>query len=677
MTSVHLLERSNVLEDLSSRFSEATNGSGQVVLLSGEAGSGKTSILANLVEGLPFDVPVRIVSCDAAGIHGPLGPVFDIAGSFGQPLASALESNVPTDRIARLILGELRAATSANFLIAEDLHWADQATIDLLRFLARRLGNTYTLLLVTFRDDSLEPEHELRRFIGDLASQRNVSHVVLPPLSLSAVAELAAPAGLDPNALFDLTGGNPYFVSEIVNSPGEDIPQSIRDVVLARAARLDPDSRAVLELAAVAGPALDPALLRSVFGTNPAPEIERCMHLGLLRSAGIGIIFRHALTREIVLAEISAFRRADLSREILAELENSGTRTNSSALLAHFAEEAGDETAVLRYATSAASEAARLGARRQAVLQYDRALRFSGSLVDAELATLLEARSFELLVTSQPAEAIADVSRAIALRQQLGDSTKLGDNLRRRSRYHWIAGNVPLAEIDAVSALESLEPGGPTVELAMAYSNIAQLRMLANRHTEAVDWGNQALDLATTLDAPEVRLHAMTNIGTALAKMNSDGLQVLDEAEQVGRQLGLHDDVARTFTNRAFLSLDQHDLQRASAYAQEGIAFTDEHDILTLGDYLHALLPVAQLESGERTAPERELVRLLDLPYQGAHTRIVALYGLGLLRARTRSQRKHAPRRRPGARQSNRRIPAHRPNSRCSRRGRLAYQRSR
>ena len=98
--------------------------------------------------------------------------MFDIAGSFGQPLASALESNVPTDRIARLILGELRAATSANLLIAEDLHWADQATIDLLRFLARRLGNTYTLLLVTFRDDSLEPEHELRRFIGDLASQR-------------------------------------------------------------------------------------------------------------------------------------------------------------------------------------------------------------------------------------------------------------------------------------------------------------------------------------------------------------------------------------------------------------------------------------------------------------------------------------------------------------------------
>ena len=438
---------------------------------------------------------------------------------------------------------------------------------------------------------------------------------------------------MDPNALFDLTGGNPFFVSEIVNSPGEDIPQSIRDVVLARAARLDPDSRAVLELAAVAGPALDPALLRSVFGTNPAPEIERCMHLGLLRSAGIGIIFRHALTREIVLAEISAFRRADLSREI-AEPENSGTRTNSSALLAHFAEEAGDETAVLRYATSAASEAARLGAHRQAVLQYDRALRFSGSLVDAELAILLEARSFELLVTSQPAEAIADVSRAIALRQQLGDSTKLGDNLRRRSRYHWIAGNVPLAEIDAVSALESLEPGGPTVELAMAYSNIAQLRMLANRHTEAVDWATRPL-IWLRRRCALVRLHAMTNIGTALAKMNSDGLQVLDEAEQVGRQLGLHDDVARTFTNRAFLSLDQHDLQRASAYAQEGIAFTDEHDILTLGDYLHALLAVAQLESGERTAPERELVRLLDLPYLGAHTRIVALYGLGLLRART------------------------------------------
>jgi hypothetical protein len=461
MTSVTLLERSRFLEELSGRFAEATGGSGQVVLLSGEAGSGKTSMVASLVDGLPFDVPVRIVSCDAAGIHGPLGPVFDIAGSFGPPLASALDSNAPPDWIARLILGELRAASSVNVLIAEDLHWADQATIDLLRFLARRLDDTYTLLLATFRDDSLEPEHELRRFIGDLANQRNVSRVVLPPLSVDAVAELVVPAGLEPNTVFDLTGGNPFFVSEIVNAPGDAIPQSIRDVVLARTARLDPDSRAVLELAAVAGPALDPALLRSVFGRNPAPEIERCMHLGLLRSAGTGIIFRHALTREVVLAEMSAFRRADLAREILAELENSGAKTRSSALLAHFAEEAGDETAVLRYAATAASEAARLGAHRQAVLQYDRALRSSGFLDTAELATLLEARSFELHVTSQPARAIADVSRAIELRRQLGNSAKLGDNLRRRSRYHWIAGNVPLAETDAIAALEILEPQTP------------------------------------------------------------------------------------------------------------------------------------------------------------------------------------------------------------------------
>jgi hypothetical protein len=219
--------------------------------------------------------------------------------------------------------------------------------------------------------------------IGDLQNQMNVSRIVLPPLSLEAVAELSVPAGLDPRTVFELTGGNPFFVSELTNEPGEAIPQSIRDVVLARAARLDPESRAVLELAAVAGPALDTRLLRSVHGRELAPELERCMHVGLLRSASTGIVFRHALTREVVLAEMSSLRRSDVARRILSELNRDDDRQRNVALLAHFADEAGDAVAVRRYAVAAAAEAARLGAHRQAVLQYDRALRYSADLDDA------------------------------------------------------------------------------------------------------------------------------------------------------------------------------------------------------------------------------------------------------------------------------------------------------
>ena len=543
----------------------------------------------------------------------------------------------PTPRSNALpgsFFGELRASNRPNLLVAEDLHWADQATLDLLRFLARRLDGTRTLLIATFRDDSLEPDHELRLLLGDLVNQPNVARFSLPPLSFEAVAQMAAASPIDPRALFDLTGGNPYFVAEILNSKRVEIPHSIRDVVLARTARLDPDSRRVLEYAAVAGPALDPRLMRLLHGHEVATEIERCMHVGLLRSTRDGVVFRHALTRDVLLGEMSAIRRAEIARRILAELVSHQGRSPNLPLLAHFAEEAIDPDAVMRYAIPAAADAARLGAHRQAVLQYDRALRFSEHISDADTADLLEARSFELHVTSLNDRAITDISQAIDLRRLLGDVARLGNDLRLRSRYLWIAGRNAEAETDALSALETLVTLGTSVELAMAYSNLAQLRMLSGRAPEAIELGNQAIDLATELDAPEVRLHAMTNVGTALVGKGEDGWVLLEQAAAIAGQLGLHDDVARTYTNRAFSALDQHQLRRAAACAREGIVYTDEHDVVSMKHYLHAVLATAQMEAGERTSPEQELSRLLNLPHIGIPTRILASTSLGLLRAR-------------------------------------------
>ncbi len=629
-----LLERGSQLGILSDRFQAAAAGRGQTVLLGGEAGSGKTSLIAAFLARAPVGVTVRHASCDAAGILGPLGPILDIAETFGPRASDAAQQNLSVDRVARSILGELRAATEPNVLIAEDIHWADQSTLDLLRFLARRIDDTHTLLIASFRDDALEPDHELRLFVGELLSQSTVSRVSLPPLSFDAVSTLTAPGGLDPEAVFALTSGNPYFVAEIVNARSETIPGSIRDVVLSRVARLDAESRAVLEFAAVAGPSLDPRFLRSVYGQDIASALERGMHLGLLRSTSDGILFRHAITRDIVLAEMSSLRRADIARRILAELERGQSGTCDAALLAHFADEADDAAAVNQYAPIAARDAARAGAHRQAALQYNRALCYASTLDEEEVATLLEARSFELHLISQTDRAIEDISRAIQIRMQHGETASLGDDLRRRSRYNWIDGRNAASEADALAALDALERLEPSVALAMAYSNLSQLRMLSNETEDAIAWGTRALELAVALDAPHVKLHAMTNVGSALVMADRDGWSTLAEAEQLGRQLELHDDVARTFTNRAYSALDLHQLSRAIAFAREGIAYTDEHDIFALGHYLHGLLATAQLESGERDGPEREFKRLLEIPNLIATTRVVCLTSLGLLRAR-------------------------------------------
>ncbi len=631
MTNIQLLERAGFLDELSRLFACASAGAGQVVLLGGEAGSGKTSLVTALVDSLPATVTVRSVSCDAAGILGPLGPVFDIADSFGPQVAAVVEHDTSVDRITRAILGELRGESEANILVAEDVHWADQATLDLLRFLARRLDRTHTLLIATFRDDSLGPGHELRLLLGELTNQANVARISLPPLSLAAVSVMAERSGLDPRAVYDLTGGNPYFVSEIVNARSETIPHSIREVVLARAARLDQESRVVVDLAAMVGPVVDARLLQTICQRDIAPDLERGMHVGLLRSTSDGIIFRHALTRDVILQEISAVRQVSFAQRILETLEADPARASNVALLAHFAELADDAEAVRRYAIAAARASAERGAHRQAVLQYDRALRFSQGMDDAEVASLLEARSFELHVTSQNDRAIEDISRAIEIRSRSGDARLLGDDLRRRSRYHWIAARGDEAEADALAALGALDTGADSVELAMAYSNLAQLRMLSQSSADAVELGQRAIEMARHLDAPHVVVHAMTNVGTALMQMDGPGLELLEEAAREAMRLGLHDDVSRSYTNRVFLLLQHLDLERTKTLALEGIGYTDEHDILSLNQYLRALHATALVESGAYDAAESTLVQLLAMPLLLAPTRIVTLTGLGLL----------------------------------------------
>jgi DNA-binding CsgD family transcriptional regulator len=633
MPTTPFLERAEHLDLLVDRFARSGTGSGQMVLVGGEAGSGKSTLVGAFADSLPPDVTVRSVSCDAAGIHGPLGPVLDIADTFGERVLATIKTEFAVDQIARSILSELRAEPSASVLIAEDVHWADQSTLDLLRFLARRLHATRTLLLVTFRDDALGPDHELRLLLGDLTNQPNVLQMSLPPLTYSAVEQLAVSAGLDPATVFESTGGNPFFVAEIVSAGGDILPRSIRDVVLARMARLDPESRAVVELAAVAGPTLDHRFLHDVAGREIAFELERCIHVGVLRSGPGGLTFRHALTRDVILLEMSSPRRIDLAQRVLNGLESNPARVANTALLAHFAEEAAIASSVQHYAGQAAREAARVGTHREAVLQYDRALRFIEGMSDSDVAGLLEARSVELHVTNQNDRAVADITAAIEIRERIDDTRQRGNDLRLRSRYYWIDAQTGAAVADAMAALEALDTGEPSVELAMACSNLSQLRMLSHQLADAIAWGTRAIDLAKAMDAPEVLVHALTNVGTARLLRDGAGWELLEEAEQLARRLELHYEVSRTFTNRVYFAVHHLQLERGRALAREGIAYTDEHDILSLGPYLRALDATAQSDQGELETAESNLEQLLQSPRLSAPTRIVAPAELGRIRA--------------------------------------------
>src|SRR4051795_6403166 len=264
---MQLLERDAVLAALREYADDARRGDGRMVLVAGEAGVGKTALVEALRDQL---AGARWLwgACEGSFTPRPLGPVYDVAAQVNGALARACDDDASKQQIFRALLDELTGADGVTVLCFEDLHWADAATLDLLRYLAARLRKSTTMLVVTYRDDGLAPDHPLRITIGELATERSTRRIDLPPLSRDAVSQLARQAGIADSQLFELTAGNPFLVTEVLDSGAQEVPQSAREAVLARVARLSPDARKTLEAAAVIGSRVEVALLRKAANAN-------------------------------------------------------------------------------------------------------------------------------------------------------------------------------------------------------------------------------------------------------------------------------------------------------------------------------------------------------------------------------------------------------------------------
>ncbi|GGK41952.1 hypothetical protein GCM10008955_39680 [Deinococcus malanensis] len=230
-----VIERAPFLAELIRLLGEATAGPGRLVFVGGEAGAGKTTLIETFSRDLGERVRVAIGACDPLSTPRPLGPLLDMAGALGG-LDALPEGSGSRDELFRALLAKFGGGAPPTVVVFEDVHWADEATIDLLRFLGRRMGASRGLLIATYRDDEVGTRHPLRVLLGDLATLGAVRRMSLPLLPASAVAQLSEGSGLDVVTLHRQTGGNPFFVTEILAAGGEAIPATVRDVVLARAA---------------------------------------------------------------------------------------------------------------------------------------------------------------------------------------------------------------------------------------------------------------------------------------------------------------------------------------------------------------------------------------------------------------------------------------------------------
>ncbi len=629
-----LLERAAQLEELAEHLRQAAAGRGRLVLIGGEAGVGKSTLVDEFCLHAQATARALKASCDSLSTPGPFGPLLDIAPALGIDLSQMFMPNQRRDEVFHTVLTALSSQADPTIIVGEDAHWSDEATLDLLRFLSRRIDNLGVLVLVTYRDDELSRDHPLRRLLGDLATASTIFRMNLSPLSLDAVRTLTRESRQDPKELFHRTGGNPFFLSEVLALPEQGLPPTVSDAVLARASRLSPDGRAVLDVSAVIGATIETNLLLSV-GGPVIGEVEECIDMGLLRPNGEELAFRHELAREAVLSTISAPRRRLLHRRILDVMLEDPVMSHNYARLAHHADAGGAVDAVCQYARAAAEQAMMVHSYREAAAQFRRLLRAMGSEADSERAPILENYSFSCYLSAQGNDAIAARREAIEIWQQAGNTLKVGDNLRWLSRLLWFEGHSVEAQRAGLDALEVLEALPPGPELALAYSNMSQLEMLRWNIDETIVWGEKAIRLAEQFEQHETIVHAMINVGTARATRNDpESWKMLRRGHQMAMEAGMVDHAGRALVNLAWSEMWLYQFDNAQRDLEEALAYATKFDLDNYFWYLLAGRAHLNCCLGRWDAALEDAGRVLALPSISALTRIVALTVRGTIVAR-------------------------------------------
>jgi len=587
-----LLEREEVLGALDAALADAVAGSGRLALVAGESGVGKTAAVRAFVDAPGCRRPVHWGACDPLSTPVPLAPFLDLAAGTLPGLGAVLgrPSTTAYDVFAalRTELGDGPAV-----VVVEDAHWADEATLDVVRILGRRIAATQLLVVVTYRDEPSGPADPLRMALGDLANVAGVVRIPVEPLSADGVRALAQGHGVDPGELLRRTGGNPFYVTEVLEAGGAGIPATVRDAVLARTARLDDDARAALDVIACSPQATEEWLLDAV-GDGHVAAAGAGLAAGILVEAGAGFAFRHEIAREAVAEAIPADRREELHRLMLAAL-GAGPAAADPARLAHHAEQAGAAAAAVLHARAAAERAAAVGAHRQAAAQYGRALRFSEDASAEARAELLERRADALYAADDQPSSIADLHAAIDLHREHGDSVREAGATAHLVPRLTCCGFFDEARAAAERAVELVGSSGRP-EAAAAFAALAHVDLVLDQLTSAAHEGREAVAAAERLGNADAAIEAEIVVGTATFLRDGPAAAPLLEGvlDRV-RAPELEHHLAHVLNNLALCAVSWRDHAAAERHIGEGLDYTDGHDLdlwrlSILGTHVRSLL---------------------------------------------------------------------------------------
>ena len=622
-----LLERDEPRSHLEAALKSARLGRGRVVSIEGEAGIGKTSLALSFVDAHRHDARVFAGGCEHLATPEPLGPLRDIARDSQGRFSVAATSQLTTfEALQRLLI----AGREPGLLLVEDIHWADDPTLDLFRYLGRRIRHAPVLVVTTFRND--EAQARLAALWADMPRDCR-ERIELQPLSPSAVSLLADRSGRTARDVYEVTGGNPFHVTEFLATESTAVPHSVRDATLARTSRLSSRARRTLDCASIFPRQIDQEMLRAISDDKDHAGVEECMKVGMLHASGDSLAFRHELARRAVQDAISPLRRRELHATALSLLKS---RSNvRAAQIAHHAQQAGAAADVSKYSLLAADEADALGAYRESVAHLSRALEHSPNLSNAGRADLLERQAQTGEQCGEFEIATAAIREAIDARKRAGDIVGLGNALRISARVHWQMGQTDVAEQLSMEAVEVMRDHQESWQYAMALSGQSQLDMLADRDELAIPRAKEAMARAEVLGRSDIYIHALTNLTATYTLADAgDGAALSLEAIAEARRRGVPDHLPRLYCNLLFMKAFDRKYDRFFELCDEGVAAAAARDNAPLECYLHGLRALVMLDSGRLQEALTEAEFVLHGPYPRYTGRFTAAIAVAKARLR-------------------------------------------
>ncbi len=619
-----ILERDSEMEQLRQLLADLDSSGGRVVLVRGEAGIGKSALISEFITESEERAHVLIGACDDLLTPQALGPFWDVARE--QPaLARALE-NGDRPGVLEATLQLLSRSLRPNILVIEDTHWADEATLDAIKYIGRRIDRTNALVLLTYRDGEVDFDHPLRGVIGDLPPH-SVVRIQLSGLSLSAVASIVAGSNLDPEEVLAATNGNPFLVTEMASVDVDEVPSSVRDSVMARVQKLSADAHEMLRILSVIPEAIPTETVSRLTGFDES-RLAECERRGLIHVRGEFVAFRHELIRRAVEASLTISESVTKNRMVLEQLPPS----TDPALLIHHARQANEIGRLVELAPRAARAAAAVESHREAVDHFRQLIPHLEDLDQEVKGPILDEWAREELLLDNITEAISLGELALLHYRGLDDLRAESGALARAAHYAENAGQRDRAEELARRAVEVLGEDPDGSDLATALEVNAYLHTMAGDVTVVPDLVDRTLAAAGPDGDPRILIRSLNHRGIVANIANyPDGRASLDEASERAAAAGQWYEESRALFNHGWAAAEFRDLPVASDYVRRAIASAGRHELPMLENYAQAMYArVLELE-GDWTKAE-DLAR--DLLDSMALSQMVALPILGAMAAR-------------------------------------------